>query len=254
VANLGNEEGFANSWDYHNSKKKVTKDFYQDDPLVHKLTDANWEKRTKTGNWLINFYAPWCTHCIKVGVLTLLLCLVYFGDRLLVILTVHPLPFNPCATVLVSGLFLVVSTALWRCDLATSFLVTVLALDMIILLTLTSDWWWAAPQASSAWKALADQLQDDENADFEFETGAVNAETQKGLQKRFEVSAYPSIYLYNAKYQTHTKYNWKGSVTSRSPLRLLFGGVLGHTLNGGKCSQNGGSRVSYLRLNTHCQN
>ena len=43
----------------------MTKDFYNGDLLVHKLEDSNWEKRTAKGNWLINFYAPWCTHCLK---------------------------------------------------------------------------------------------------------------------------------------------------------------------------------------------
>eukprot|EP00040_Diaphanoeca_grandis_P016280 m.83935 g.83935 ORF g.83935 m.83935 type:complete len:577 (-) comp25688_c0_seq1:44-1774(-) len=60
-----NEGGFDNYWQYQNSNRKSTKDFYVGDQLVHRLTDDNWDKRARSGTWLITFYAPWCSHCQK---------------------------------------------------------------------------------------------------------------------------------------------------------------------------------------------
>lgn len=34
-----------------------------DSHIIHVLTDANFDQVTAEGTWLIEFFAPWCSHC-----------------------------------------------------------------------------------------------------------------------------------------------------------------------------------------------
>lgn len=61
----GNDQGFETLWEFQQSKRKSTKDFYVGDRLIQGLTDANWDERVRGDQpWVVEFYAPWCTHCI----------------------------------------------------------------------------------------------------------------------------------------------------------------------------------------------
>lgn len=51
-------------------KKKSTKkkpfNFKKDGKLIT-LTDENFDEQTKTGIWMVKFYAPWCGHCKNIA-------------------------------------------------------------------------------------------------------------------------------------------------------------------------------------------
>jgi thioredoxin-like negative regulator of GroEL len=59
-------------------------------------------------------------------------------------------------------------------------------------------------KATSAWRGVADEL------DGEFEVGAINAETNTALKKRFEIRQFPQIFLFSAEWKVRMEYNWKG--------------------------------------------
>lgn len=59
-------EGFYHADEYLRSRAKVTKDFYVNDNLITRFTDDNFDIASKMSKqWVVEFYAPWCTHCVK---------------------------------------------------------------------------------------------------------------------------------------------------------------------------------------------
>jgi len=56
--------GFNTYWEFVNSNMKSENDFYIGDSMITRLTQSLWSSRvTGESVWLVNFYAPWCTHC-----------------------------------------------------------------------------------------------------------------------------------------------------------------------------------------------
>jgi thioredoxin domain-containing protein 5 len=39
----------------------------EEESFVVKLTDATFDEKTKTGIWVVKFFAPWCGHCKKLA-------------------------------------------------------------------------------------------------------------------------------------------------------------------------------------------
>lgn len=62
----GNEgtQGFQTFWEYEQSNQKFAGDFYNGHNLITNLREAVWERRMSHDSiWVIEFYAPWCSHC-----------------------------------------------------------------------------------------------------------------------------------------------------------------------------------------------
>jgi thiol-disulfide isomerase/thioredoxin len=56
-------------WERHRSGDGAD-DFYRGSSLVVSLDDTNWDEHVNAESdpqtWLVEFYAPWCTHCIEM--------------------------------------------------------------------------------------------------------------------------------------------------------------------------------------------
>ena len=50
------------------------KDLYRGEEFITRLTDSNFDDKVRATNtegetmyWLLNFYAPWCSHCVQAS-------------------------------------------------------------------------------------------------------------------------------------------------------------------------------------------
>jgi len=62
----GHRQGFQTQWEYEQYGKQDTRGFYTGDNYIVSITERIWEKRVNDNQiWLLEFYAPWCQHCIQ---------------------------------------------------------------------------------------------------------------------------------------------------------------------------------------------
>ena len=49
----------------HNKEQKQKKEASSHSQFVTTLTNANFEELLRDAMWIVKFYAPWCSHCVR---------------------------------------------------------------------------------------------------------------------------------------------------------------------------------------------